>query len=272
MLSRGVSDPRCMEAYEVKAAQLSLREVVTAWGAERAGDVLPRLSGVVCHVVAMGADGNKARVFRSSQVMRADTDMLLDLLPGGVDAPIVDADVQAFRLPSERPLLFRQAGEIIGILTDEAAPPVRRREITGTVNAKALAQQRVRKAMDRFRKDGVPLLLDIRRARVRGDGREFIALLDGLLAECLRRSKDNDGLACTHVLVREGKSGVWLVIEDRSGPLDIEAQSALINDEPSDNLTVAALRKLRAQARAAGGSMTAQPNPSGIRTIVCLPS
>ena len=260
-----------MEAYEVKAAQLSLREVVTAWGAERAGDVLPRLSGVVCHVVALGASGDKARVFRSSQVMRAQSDMLLDLLPGGVDALIVDADVQAFRLPSERPLLFREDGEIIGILTDEAAPPVRRRDITGTADARALAQKRVRQAMEHFRKDGVPLLLDIRSARVRGDGRDFIALLDGLLGECLRRGKDNDGLACTHVLVREGKSGVWLVIEDRSGPLSVEAQSALLNDEPSDDLTVEALRKLRARARAAGGSMTAQPNPSGIRSIVCLP-
>jgi hypothetical protein len=260
-----------MEAHEVTAAHLPLGEVVTAWGAEKTGDVLRRLSGVVCHVVVMGAATDRARVFRSSQVMRSDPDMLLDLLPGGREALIVESDIKAFQIPESRPLLFREDGEIIGILMDGAAPPIRKAASTGSSDARALAQRRVREAMNEFRKDAVPLLLDIRSARVRGDGAEFAAILDGLLAECLRRAKTAPGATCTHVLVTEGKSGVWLVIEDRSGALDFETQAQLVSDEPSDHPTVLALRKLQTMAEAAGGSMTAQPNPFGVRSIVCLP-
>ena len=49
-------------------------------------------------------------------------------------------------------------------------------------------------------------------------------------------------------------------------------QAALLNDSPSENPTVKALRRLRGKAIAAGGSMTAQPNSHGVRSIVCLPS
>ena len=259
-----------MEAHEVTAAHLPLGEVVSAWGAERTSEVLRRLSGVVCHVAVMGT-GETARVFRSSLVMRSDPDMLLDLLPGGTEAPIVESWVRAADLPAERPLLVREAGEIIGVLTDDAAPPVRRARLSGTCDARQLAQQRVREAMDSYRKEGVPLLLDIRSARVRGDGKIFADTLDGLLAECLRRSLHTPGASCAHVLVSEGKSGVWLVIEDRSGALDYKTQAALINDAPSEDPTVQVLRKIRARVTAAGGTLTAQPNPFGVRTIVCLP-
>ncbi len=259
-----------MEAREVTAAHLPLGEVVCAWGAERTHEVLSRLSGVVCHVVVLGT-ADTARVFRSSQVMRANPDMLLDLLPGGKEAPIIDADVHALSLPPTRPVLIREAGEVIGILTDEIAPPVRRRTITGTKDARALAQWHVRKALTSFRKVGVPLILDIRPARVKGDGSAFAEILDGLLEACLDRSKNAPGVSCAHVLVTEGQSGVWLVIEDRSGALDYAIQSALLNDTPCENPTVRALRKIRGKAIAAGGSMTAQPNSHGIRSIVCLP-
>ncbi len=260
-----------MEVHEVTTAHLPLGEVVSAWGAERTSEVLRRLSGVVCHVAVLGT-GETGRVFRSSLVMRSDPEMLLDLLPGGTEALIVESSTRALDLPPERPLLVREAGEIIGILTDDAAPPVRRARAAGTCDARTLAQQRVREAMDSFRKDGVPLLLDIRTARVRGDGRVFTETLDGLLAECLRRSQETSGASCAHVLVTEGKSGVWLVIEDRSGALDYKTQAALLNDAPSEDATVQVLRKIRARVTAAGGTLTAQPNSFGIRTIVCLPA
>lgn len=260
-----------MEARDVTAAHLPLGEVVCAWGAERTQEVLSRLSGVVCHVVVLGT-AETARVHRSSQVMRANPEVLLDLLPGGKDAPIIDADVHALSLPPTRPLLIREAGEIIGILADDVAPPVRHRAITGTKDARALAQWHVRKALTSFRKVGVPLILDIRPARVKGDGSAFTELLDGLLEVCLTRSKNAPGVSCAHVLVTEGQSGVWLVIEDRSGALDYALQTALLNDSPSENPTVKALRRLRGKAIAAGGSMTAQPNSHGVRSIVCLPA
>lgn len=259
-----------MEATEVTIAHLPLGEVVSAWGAETVRDVLPRLSGVVCHLVVRGGSTERARVFRSSQVLRADPDLMLDMLPGGSDGLIVGSGLSAMRLPDQRPLLVQEGSDIIGILLADAAPPVRLPARRGTSDANALAQAKLRDAMKKFRKEAVPIVLDIREGQVYGDGSTLGDVMDVLLKEALKNAKKRQKISCVHVFLAQGESGLWLVVEDRSGRLPEKAQRALLDGTASKHRAVLTYRALKERVEADGGTMTAQPSPWGLRSIVCL--
>ena len=241
-----------------------------AWGAETVRDVLPRLSGVVCHLVVRGGSNDRARVFRSSQVLRADPDLMLDMLPGGSDGLFVDAGVSAMQLPPHRPLLVQDGPDVIGILVADAAPPVRLPERRGTTDAQALAMARLREAMKTYRKEAVPIVLDIREGQVFGDGQTLAEVMDVLLKEALKNAKKRQELSCVHVFLAQGESGTWLVVEDRSGRLPEKAQRALLDGTPSKHRAVLTFRALKERIEGEGGTMTAQPSPWGLRSIVCL--
>jgi len=259
-----------VEAAEVTLAHLPLGEVVSAWGAETVRDVLPRLSGVVCHLVVRGGSQDRARVFRSSQVLRSDPDLMLDMLPGGSDGLLIDASHAAVGLPTHRPLLVQEGAEVIGILLADAAPPVRLPERRDTTDAQALAMAKLRDAMVTYRKEAVPIVLDIREGRVFGDGRMLGDVIDVLLKEALKNAKKRQELSCVHVFLAQGESGLWLVVEDRSGRLPEKAQRALIEGTPSKHRAVLTYRALKERVEGDGGTMTAQPSPWGLRSIVCL--
>lgn len=259
-----------MEATEVTIAHLPLGEVVCAWGAETVRDVMPRLSGIVCHLVVQGGAGDRARVFRSSQVLRADPDLMLDMLPGGSDGLLVGAETKAHQLPRHRPLLVVEGGEVVGILLDEVAPPVRSGPRKGSVDARELAMATMRDAMNVFRKEAIPIVLDIRDGRVEGDGQTLADALDVLLKASLASAKERQELSCVHVFLSQGDSGLWLVVEDRSGRLPESAQRALVDGTPSDHRAVLTYRALKERVEADQGTMTCQPSPWGARFILCL--
>ncbi len=259
-----------MEATEVTISHLPLGEVVTAWGAESVRDVLSRLSGVVCHLAVRGGSGDRARVFRSSQVLRADPDLMLDMLPGGSDGLIVSGDLSAMMLPDHRPLLVQEGPEIVGILVAEAAPPVRLPALRGRTNAQALAMAKLREAMKTYRKEAVPIVLDIREGQVFGDGQVLADVMEVLLKEALKNAKKRQAMSCVHVFLAQGESGLWLVVEDRSGRLPEKAQRALLEGTASKHRAVLAYRALKERVESDGGTMTAQPSPWGLRSIVCL--
>ncbi len=247
--------------------------MVCAWGADTVSEVLPRLTGVVCHLVVMGGDGSHCRVFRSSQILRADPSEMLDLVPGGSEAQVIDACTRAHFLPTTRPLLIREGSEITGILLDDA-PPARVpewRKPRGSTDARALAARTLRKPMERFRKEGVPVVLDLRPCRVAGNGDLLESAIETLMGSALKNARKNAAFSCVHVLLAEGKSGTWLVVEDRSGRLPADAIDALIHERESKHRAVAMVSELRAGVEPLGGSVAAQPGPDGLRIIVCLP-
>ncbi len=262
-----------MEAHEVTVAHLPLGEVVCAWGADTVSEVLPRLTGVVCHLVVLGGDGSRCRVFRSSQVLRADPGELLDLVPGGSEAEVIDVSTRAHFLPRARPLLIREGSEIIGILLEDA-PPARVpewRKPRGSTDARVLAARALRKPMESFRKQGVPVVLDLRPCRVSGQGELLEQAIETLMAAALKNARKNTSFSCVHVLLAEGKSGTWLVVEDRSGRLPAVAVDALIHSRESKHSSVKMVGALRTAIEPNGGSVAAQPGPDGLRIIVCLP-
>ncbi|MCP4917450.1 MAG: hypothetical protein GY913_11045 [Proteobacteria bacterium] len=259
-----------MEAAEVTIAHLPLGEVVCAWGAETVRDVMPRLSGVICHLVVRGGAGDRARVFRSSQVLRADPDLMLDMLPGGSDGLVVAATTKAHHLPVHRPLVVQEDDDITGILIADVAPPVRATPRKGSVDARELAMATMRDAMKTYRKEAIPIVLDIRDGRVEGDGQTLSDVLQILLNTALESARKRQELSCVHVFLSQGDSGLWLVVEDRSGRLDEEAQRALVAGTPSQHKTVLTYRALKERVEGDQGSMTCQPSPWGVRFIVCL--
>lgn len=261
-----------VEAAEVTIAHLPLGEVVCAWGAETVRDVMPRLSGVVCHLVVRGGAGERARVFRSSQVLRADPDLMLDMLPGGSDGLLVAATTKAHHLPRHRPLLVQEGEDIVGILVADVAPPVRSVPRRGSVDARELAMVALRDAMKDFRKEAVPVVLDIRDGRVEGDGQTLADVLEALMTASLESARQRQELSCVHVFLSQGDSGLWLVVEDRSGRLPEDAQRALVRGTASQHKSVLTYRALKERVEGDQGSMTCQPSPWGVRFIVCLKS
>lgn len=261
-----------MEALSLSIADLELGPVVSAWGAQSVQEVLPKLSGVGCHVAVRGSRADAVRLFRSAQLLRADPGTMLDLLPGGQEVGVIEADTPVSRLPAQRPLVVASAGEVIGILLSDHAPPVRGPQPTAVFNAAEVALREVKRAMVEFRRKGVPLIIDVRDSRVHGSADVLTDLLQTLLADILEHVESAGGDGAAHVMLSPGRSGTWLVVEDRCGRLSDEVQIALADPGAwCDDPLVRSFRRLKERVEGMGGSMSAQPGPFGMRTLVALP-
>lgn len=261
-----------VEALAINIADLELGPVVSAWGAQSVQEILPSLSGVGCHVAVRGSNADSVRLFRSALLLRADPHTMLDLLPGGQEVAVVAAETPVQRLPSQRPLAVVSAGEVIGVLLSEHAPPVRGPSPAAVINAAEIALREVKRAMVEFRRKGVPLIIDVRDSRVHGSADVLTDLLQTLLADILEHVDQTGGAGAAHVMLSPGRSGTWLVVEDRCGRLSDEVQVALADPGAwCEDPLVRSFRRLKERVEGMGGSMSAQPGPFGMRTLVALP-
>lgn len=246
--------------------------MVSAWGAQSVQEVLPALSGLGCHVAVRGSDSGQVRLFRSAQLLRADPGTMLDLLPGGQSVPTVPAETLATQIPRERPLAVVDGGEVVGVLLHDNPPPVRGPAPRDVVDAGALALREVKRSMVEFRRRGVPLIIDVRDSRVHGNADVLTDLMQTLLADILEHVDRAGGAGAAHVMLSPGRSGTWLVVEDRCGRLSDEVQVALADPGAwCDDPLVRSFRRLKERVEGIGGSMSAQPGPFGMRTLVALP-
>jgi hypothetical protein len=261
-----------VEALAISIADLELGPVVSAWGAQSVREILPSLSGVGCHLAVRGSKADSVRLFRSAQLLRADPSTMLDLLPGGQQVAVIEADTLVSRLPNQRPLAVVSAGELIGVLLNEHAPPVRGPQPKAVINAGEIALREVKRAMAEFRRKGVPLIIDVRDSRVHGSADVLTDLLQTLLADILEHVERTGGAGAAHVMLSPGRSGTWLVVEDRCGRLSDEVQVALADPGAwCEDPLVRSFRRLKERVEDMGGSMSAQPGPFGMRTLVALP-
>jgi hypothetical protein len=197
---------------------------------------------------------------------------MLDLLPGGQEVPVVEGTTLVSRLPSERPLAVIEDGEIIGVLLNDHSPPIRGPQPAAVINAAEIALREVKRAMVEFRRKGVPLIIDVRDSRVHGSADVLTYLLQTLLADILEHDERTGGAGSAHVTLSPGRSGTWLVVDDRCGRLSDEVQVALADPGAwCEDPLVRSFRRLKERVEGMGGSMSAQPGPFGMRTLVGLP-
>lgn len=261
-----------MEALAINLSDLELGPVVSAWGAQSVHEILPSLSGVGCHVAIRGSSADKVRLFRSAQLLRADPNTMLDLLPGGQEVSAVEADTPFSRVPPQRPLAVVSGGEVIGVLLNDQAPPIHGPSPSAVINASEIALREVKRAMVEFRRKGVPLIIDVRDSRVHGSADVLTDLLQTLLADILEHVDQAGGAGSAHVMLSPGRSGTWLVVEDRCGRLSDEVQVALADPGAwCEDPLVRSFRRLKERVEGMGGSMSAQPGPFGVRTLIALP-
>lgn len=261
-----------MEALALTIADLELGPALMAWGAQTVQEIMPRLSGVATHVAVRGSDLHSMQLFRSTQLLRADTHSMLDLLPGGERALVVPAETLATDIPPERPLVIVDGDEVIGVLLHEQAPPVRGPTPVQSIDAGEVALREVKRSMPEFRRKGVPLIIDVRDCRVYGTQDVLIDVVQTLLADVLDHVDRAGGQGAAHVMVTPGRAGTWIVVEDRCGRLDDEVRNALADANAwCEHPTVRSFRRLKERVEGMGGSMSAVPGPFGVRTLVALP-
>ena len=268
-----------MTTEQANAGDLSLAPVIEVWGIERIADVLPQLEAGARYVAVHDGSG-QSRVLGVDRVQQCDSQLILDMLPGGEPALYVDASTPQHSLPDHRPLLVRRGALLIGLLESEAAAAVDAKAgpsfllgSGGGADARAAAMSAIDGARDAYRRKGIPLMLDIQDSRVTGDGRLVRDLLDNLLESTLGIiGRGTGGAAGVYVTVGQGQAGLWIGVEDSgSGASEIDTEDVFA-DTPSDDLTVLTLRRMRKRVLDAGGEMRVMPRPSGTRFMVLLPA
>lgn len=256
----------------ITVASLVLRDVHSAWGAQTVGELQARVQHAMRPVVLRGTRGT-TRILTPEQILSAPPDTMLDLLPGRTFAQVVSADLPALSLPDIRPLVVVRGDQVLGLLTDACQPEARPAPAERIVDAQKVVMQRVQSHLGEFRQAGVPIVFDIRDARTVGGTELLNEAVDTLLGEILVRARERGGEPCAHVLLAPGRSGTWLVIEDRVGRLEPELRAAMGDDAVAcDHPLVAGYRRLRREVLERGGTMTAKPSPWGVRILACLPS
>lgn len=265
------SDLVYVEALALSTEDLELGPVVSAWGAQLVQDILPFLTESGCHVAIRGSRPGAVLLFQRAQLLAANPNTVLELLPGGEEVVVVEADTLVSRLPNHAKLAVASAGEVIGVLlnerstVDDAAP-------TALIDAGPIVLSEVKRVMLDFRRKGVPLMLDVRDSRVCASPDVLRDVLQSLLADILGHVERSGGAGSAYVKLSPGRSGTWLVVEDRCGRLSDEVQVALAHpgtlcEDPS----VRSFRRLKERVEGIGGSMSAQPGAFGVRIMVSLP-
>lgn len=256
----------------ITVASLVLQDVHSAWGAQTVSELRPRVQRAMRPVVLRGTRGT-TRILSPEQILSAPPDQMLDLLPGRTFAQVVSADLPALRLPDIRPLVVVRGDQVVGLLTDGCQPVARAAPAERIVDAQQVVMRRVQSHLGDFRQAGVPIVFDIRDARTVGGTELLNEAVDTLLGEILARARERGGAPCAHVLLAPGRSGTWLVIEDRVGRLEGDLRAALTDDAVAcEHPLVAGYRRLRREVLERGGTMTAKPSPWGVRILACLPS
>ena len=257
--------------------ELPLEPVVEAWGIVRVQDVTGQLTGAHGWVAVLDGAGG-ARVVPASQVLSANPDHMLDLLPGGVDASYVDATTPVGELPEQRPLLVRQGSEVLGLLGGDTLDPRRSRMKrmlrlpSGGADAALAAWSAVKHHRDTYRKKGIALVLDIQPSRVEGDGLVVRDAVDVLLEEALELILRANGGTGVHVVLGQGQSGLWLGIETHGSYFPAAFLCEMLEEGPSEDPTTLALRRIRDKVKAQRGHMKVTPTRTGTRFMISLPA
>jgi len=74
------------------------------------------------------------------------------------------------------------------------------------------------------------------------------------------------------VTVGQGQSGLWIGVEDSGTVRAVVDAEEIFSDEPTDDLSVMTLRRMRSRVVDAGGDMRAMATRSGTRFMVLLPT
>ncbi len=278
----GRTDPiaRTVEALDTTASkvmELPLESVVEAWGIERVQDVTGQIAGPQGWVAVLDGAGG-ARVLPATQVLAANPDHMLDLLPGGVDAVYVEATTAVGDLPEHRPLLVRQGSEVLGLIGGESMDPKRARMKRmlrlpcGGADAAMAAWAAVKHHRDTYRRKGIALVLDIQPSRVEGDGLVVRDSVDILLEEALELIQRANGGTGVHLVLGQGQSGLWIGIETHGSYFPAACLFEMLEDGPSEDPTTLALRRVRDKVRAQQGHMKVTPTRTGTRFMISLPS
>ena len=272
VVSVGRADGVYVEALAISIEDLELGSVVSAWGAQSVQELLPSLSGPGCHVAIRGSRPGSVLLFLGSQLLAADPNTLLERLPGGEEVIVVEADTLVSRLPNQPKLAVVSAGQVIGVLLNERVSSLGEAQPKALIDAGAIVLTEVKRVMLDFRRKGVPLMLDVRDSRVYGSADVLRDVLQSLLADILEHVERTEGAGSAYVKLSPGRSGTWLVVEDRCGRLSDEALVALAHPGTlCEDRSVRSFRRLKERVEGMGGSMSAQPGPFGVRTMVSLP-
>lgn len=268
-----------MSETQALVESLDLAKVIEVWGIERVEDVLPHLEQGYAFV-AVHDGGGQSRVLPAKRVAKADPEMILDMLPGGLPAMYVDANIPQGELPEHRPLLVRRGARLIGLLGQEelnnepteVVRPSRWALPAGGADARAAAMAAVDLARETFRDQGIPLMLDIQESRVEGDGALVKDLLDHLLEESLSILSRSGGGTAVYVTVGQGEAGLWIGVEDNGAPNVAISTDMIFSEEPTDDLSILALRRMRDRVVRSGGKMRVIPTRTGTRFMALLPA
>lgn len=214
----------------------------------------------------------------AAQVLAANPDHMLDLLPGGQEATYVEGVTLVADLPDERPLLVRQGTEVMGLLGAEQVDPklARMKRMfclpSGGADAAMAAWSAVKHHRDTYRQKGIAMVLDIQPSRVEGDGMVVKTAIDVLLEEALELIKRANGGTGVHVMIGQGMSGLWIGIETNGTYFPASVLFEMLEDGPSDDPTTLALRRVRDRVRAEKGHMKVSPTRTGTRFMISLPA
>lgn len=269
-----------MEALDTnarKVIELTLEPVVEAWGIERVQDVAGQLAGPQGWVAVLDGAGG-ARVLPAAQVLAANPDHMLDLLPGGQEASYVEATTNNGDLPEARPLLVRQGSEVLGLLGGEQVDPnlARMKRLfrlpSGGADAAMAAWAAVKHHRDTYRKKGIAMVLDIQPSRCEGDGLVVKDAVDILLEEALELIARANGGTGVHVMIGQGMSGLWIGIETNGTYFPAAFLLEMLEAGPTDDPTTLALRRVRDKVRAQKGHMKVSPTRTGTRFMISLPA
>jgi len=260
------------------AGQLDLASVIEVWGIERVEDVLPQIEDGVRYVAVHDGTG-QSRVLPVRRVRECDPQLILDMLPGGQLAMYVDAATPAGGLPDHRPLLVRRGALLIGLLeSDDKTVPAPQEEtftlpgVGEGADARVAAMSAIDAARESFRRRGISMVLDIQESRVEGDGTLVRDLVDQLLEEALGIIERSGGGTGVHVTVGQGQAGLWIGVEDSGTIRAVVDTDEIFSEMPTDDLSVLALRRIRARVVEVGGDMRVYSTRSGTRFMVRLPT
>jgi hypothetical protein len=222
-----------------------------------------------------GAGG--ARVIPAMQVLAANPDAMLDLIPGGQPATYVSANSLVAELPSTRPLLVREGKDVLGLLggdhLDSRLARMKRmfKLPSGGADAAMAAWSAIKHHRDNYRRLGIALVLDIRPSRVAGDGLVVRDAVDVLLEEALELIKRANGGTGVHITVGQGLSGLWIGIDTNGSYFPAAFLYEMLEDGPTEDPTTLALRRIRDKVVAQGGHMKVSPIRCGTRFMISLP-
>jgi len=266
-----------MDAAHDMVGELDLAPVIEAWGVQTVEEVAaPLQKGTAFLVVQDG--GDRARLFHAEEVLKSPPGLMLDLLAGGRELLSVDAHLSVDALPKHRPLLVRENGMVKGVLGAETltegkdARRSRRWALAkGGANAQAAAMDAVKEARKEFRREGIALILDVQPSRVDGDGRLVRDLVHRLLERSLAILRQNGGGTAVHLKVNDGPDGLTIEVQDRGARKQRMDVEDWLSDEPTSDVAVQDLRKLRNQVSSRRGRMDVMETRTGVVLQVHFP-